>query len=119
MAKNWKKVAALAIVAAMAIPTVAALAACKDDEPGIPTADLKQGTYRTYTSIMPSNWNELTYADANDTQILNNLVRSFYEYDYEFDEAKGGKYNEDGTINADAIVSVGFTVNYSAANKLE
>ena len=119
MAKNWKKVAALAIVAAMAIPTVAALAACKEDEPEIPTADLKQGTYRTYTSVMPSNWNELTYADNNDTQILNNLVSSFYEYDYEFDEAKGGKYNEDGTINADAIVSGGFTVNYSAATKLE
>lgn len=119
MAKNWKKVAALAIVAAMAIPTVAALAACKVDEPEIPTADLKQGTYRTYTSVMPSNWNELTYADNNDTQILNNLVSSFYEYDYEFDEAKGGKYNEDGTINADAIVSGGFTVNYSAATKLE
>lgn len=119
MAKNWKKVAALAIVAAMAIPTVAALAACKEDEPEIPTADLKQGTYRTYTSVMPSNWNELTYADNNDTQIMNNLVSSFYEYDYEFDEAKGGKYNEDGTINADAIVSGGFTVNYSAATKLE
>lgn len=119
MAKNWKKVAALAIVAAMAIPTVAALAACKDDEPEIPTVDLKQGTYRTYTSVMPSNWNELTYADNNDTQIMNNLVSSFYEYDYEFDEAKGGKYNEDGTINADAIVSGGFTVNYSAATKLE
>lgn len=119
MAKNWKKVAALAIVAAMAIPTVAALAACKDDEPEIPTADLKQGTYRTYTSVMPSNWNELTYADNNDTQIMNNLVSSFYEYDYEFDESKGGKFNEDGTINADAIVSGGFTVNYSAATKLE
>lgn len=119
MAKNWKKVAALAIVAAMAIPTVAALAACKDDEPEIPTADLKQGTYRTYTTVMPSNWSELTYADNNDTQIMNNLVSSFYEYDYEFDEAKGGKYNEDGTINADAIVSGGFTVNYSAATKLE
>ena len=113
MAKNWKKVAALAIVAAMAIPTVAALAACKNDEPEIPTADLKQGTYRTYTSVMPSNWNELTYEDNNDTQILNNLVSSFYEYDYEFDEAKGGKFNEDGTISG------GFTVNYSAATKLE
>ena len=119
MAKNWKKVAALAIVAAMAIPTVAALAACKEDEPEIPTADLKQGTYRTYTSVMPSNWNELTYSDNNDTQIMNYLVSSFYEYDYEFDEAKGGKYNEDGTINADAIVSGGFTVNYSAATALE
>ena len=119
MAKNWKKVAALAIVAAMAIPTVAALAACKDDEPEIPTADLKQGTYRTYTSVMPSNWNELTYSDNNDTQILNYLVSSFYEYDYEFDESKGGKFNADGSINVDAIVPGGFTVNYSAATALE
>lgn len=119
MAKVWKKAAAIALVAAMAIPTVAALAACKDDEPEVPTADLKQGTYRTYTTVMPSNWNELTYSDNNDTQIMNNLVSSFYEYDYEFDESKGGKFNEDGTINADAIVSGGFTVNYSAATALE
>lgn len=112
MAKNWKKVAALAIVAAMAVPTVAALAACKDD------VVIKPG-YRTYTSVMPSNWNELTYADNNDTQILYQIVSSFFEFDYEFDESKGGKFNEDGTINADAIVSGGFTVNYSAATKLE
>ena len=119
MAKVWKKAAALALVAAMAIPTAMALASCKDDTEEIPDADLKQGTYRTYTSVMPSNWNELTYEDNNDTQILNYLVSSFYEYDYEFDEALGGKFNEDGTINADAIVPGGFTVNYSAATKLE
>lgn len=112
MAKQWKKVAACVLVAAMAVPTVAALAACKDD------VVIKPG-YRTYTSVMPSNWNELTYADNNDTQIMNNLVSSFYEYDYEFDESKGGKYNADGTINADAIVPGGFTVNYSAATALE
>lgn len=68
---------------------------------------------------MPSNWNELTYEDNNDTQILNYLVSSFYEYDYEFDEAKGGKFKEDGTVNADAIVEGGFSVKYSAATKLE
>ena len=112
MAKQWKKVAACVLVAAMAVPTVAALAACKDD------VVIKPG-YRTYTSVMPSNWNELTYADNNDTQIRYQMVSSFFEYDYEFDEAKGGKYNADGTINADAIVTDSFTVNYSAATALE
>ena len=24
-------------------------------------------TYHTYTSVSPSNWNELTYQDSNDT----------------------------------------------------
>ena len=47
MAKQWKKVAACVLVAAMAVPTVAALAACKDD------VVIKPG-YRTYTSVMPS-----------------------------------------------------------------
>ena len=112
MAKQWKKVAACVLVAAMAVPTVAALAACKDD------VVIKPG-YRTYTSVMPSNWNELTYADNNDTQILYQIVSSFFEFDYEFDESKGGKYNADGTINVDAIVPGGFTVNYSAATALE
>ena len=112
MAKQWKKVAACVLVAAMAVPTVAALAACKDD------VVIKPG-YRTYTSVMPSNWNELTYADNNDTQILYQIVSSFFEFDYEFDESKGGKYNADGTINADAIVKDSFTVNYSAATALE
>ena len=112
MAKQWKKVAACVLVAAMAVPTVAALAACKDD------VVIKPG-YRTYTSVMPSNWNELTYADNNDTQILYQIVSSFFEFDYEFDESKGGKFNADGTINADAIVKDSFTVNYSAATALE
>lgn len=74
-------------------------------------------TYRTYTSVMPSNWNELTYEDNNDTQIMNYLGSSFFEYDYQFEG--GEKYTASGEINADAIVPGGFTVNYSAATKLE
>ena len=97
MAKAWKKIATVALAAAIAVPTATVLAAC-----GGNGSDLV--TYRTYTSVMPSNWNELTYEDNNDTQILNYLVSSFYEYDYEFDEAKGGTFKEDGTVNADAIV---------------
>lgn len=74
-------------------------------------------TYRTYTSVMPSNWNELTYEDNNDTEIMNYLASSFFEYDYQFEG--GEKYTASGEINADAIVPGGFTVNYSAATKLE
>ncbi len=80
---------------------------------------MKEGTYRTFTGIMPSNWNELTYQDNNDTQILSYIGSSFFEYDYKFDEALGGKFKEDGSINADAIVPGSFTTNYSAATKLE
>lgn len=82
------------------------------DKPYVP----KQAEYNTTTSVMPSNWNELTYDDNNDTQILNYISSSFFDFDYAFD---GDKYNADGSINSDAIISGGFTVNYSAATKLE
>ena len=110
--------------ACLAVFTAATLSltACGDDSgtsSGGDEAGLKQGTYRTTTATMPSNWNELTYQDNNDTQILNYISSSFFEYDYEFDAAKGGKYKADGTVNADAIVSGGYTTNYSAATILE
>ncbi len=76
-------------------------------------------TYRTFTTVLPSNWNELTYQDNNDTQILSYIGSSFFEYDYKFDEALGGKFKEDGTVNADAIIPGSFTTNYAAATKLE
>ncbi len=81
--------------------------------------DVKQGTYRTFTGVMPSNWNELTYEDNNDTQILSYIGSSFFEYDYKFDEELGGKFNRDGTVNAEAIVPGSFTTNFAAATKLE
>ena len=77
----------------------------------------KQATYNTTTTTMPSNWNEFTYADNNDTQIMSYIGSSFFEYDYKFED--GNKFNEDGTINTDAIVPGAYTVNYSAATKLE
>ena len=80
-------------------------------------ATFKQAEYNTYTSTMPSNWNELTYADANDTQIMNYLGSSFFDYDYKFEGDQ--KYNADGSINKDAIVEGAYTTNYSAATKLE
>ncbi len=74
-------------------------------------------TYRTYTTVMPSNWSELTYADNNDTQILEYIVSPFFEYDYEFED--GEKYTRSGAVNADAIVTGGYKVDYSAATALE
>lgn len=120
MKKSWKRLVAVAATCVMASTMTAGLAACGGDNNNkIPDANLKKGTERSYTNVMPSNWNELNYSDNNDRQILDYIGSSFFEYDYEFDEALGGKFNKDGTINADAIVPGGFTVNYSAATKLE
>lgn len=77
----------------------------------------KQAEYNSYTSVMPSNWNEFTYADNNDTQIMDYIQSSFFAYDYKFEDDK--KFNDDGSINKDGIVSGAYTTNYGAATKLE
>lgn len=110
---NMKRKLIAMLLAVVMVLSVVCVAACNDDK------DLTTVTYNTTTSVMPSNWNEFTYADNNDTQIMNYIGSSFFEYDFLFDAAKGGKYNADGSINVDAIVSGGYTTNYSAATKLE
>ncbi len=87
-----------------------------DDPEVIIPAEFKQAEYNTTTSVMPSNWNELTYQDNNDTQIMSYIGSSFFDYDYKFE---GGKYNADGSINKAGIVQGAYTTNYSAATKLE
>ena len=83
----------------------------------IPDANLKEAQYNTTTSVMPSNWNEFTYADNNDSQIMSYIGSSFFDYDYKFENDE--KFNKDGTINKNAIVPGAYTTNYSAATKLE
>ena len=95
---------------------------CKPKDPDGPDnpnkpATLKQAEYNTTTATMPSNWNALTYADNHDTQIMNYISSSFFEYDYKFEGGK--KFNADGTINKAGIVAGAYTTNYSAATKLE
>ncbi len=63
-------------------------------------------TYKTYTGVSPSNWNELTYQDNNDTQIMGYLGSSFFESDFKFDE------------NGDPVPGE-FVVKYSFAKGLE
>ena len=77
----------------------------------------KQAQYNTTTTVMPSNWNEMTYADGNDTQIMSYIGSSFFSYDYKFENDQ--KFLADGSINRDAIVDGAFTTNYDAATKLE
>ncbi len=117
-----KKLFALLLVLAM----VLSMAACTgNNEPTEPAGSSEPSeaptanpvTYNTTTSVMPSNWNEMTYADNNDTQIMSYIGSSFFTYDYKFEGDK--KFNDDGSINKEGIVSGAYTTNYSAATKLE
>ncbi len=63
-------------------------------------------TYNDYTTVSPSNWNELTYQDNNDTQIMNYISSSFFSFDFKYDEE-----NE--------IVPGGFEVDYNAVAALQ
>ena len=91
-----KKIALLA----MAGTAVLTVASCGQK---VPSGNY---TYNTYTSVSPSDWNELTYQDANDSTMIGYLNSSFFTYDYEFD-ANG------------EIVPGKFEVEYAAATKLE
>ena len=68
--------------------------------------DGKNYTYRTYNTTSPSNWNELNYQDANDSDLISYTTSSFFTYDFKFDE-----YGE--------IVPGEFTIEYMAATNLE
>ena len=68
--------------------------------------DDKMYTYNTYLATCPSNWNELTYQDNNDTEIMGYIGSSFFTYDFKYDD-KG------------EIVPGEFVMQYSAATKLE
>ena len=111
MNKNLKSVLSVVLCLVLVAATVAGCSS------GPKKLDLKQAEYNTTTSVMPSNWNEFTYADNNDTQIMSYIGSSFFEYDYKFEGDK--KFNKDGSINKAGIVPGAYTTNYSAATKLE
>ena len=115
MNRNFKSVLTVVLSLMLVVATVAGCAPAGQNN--VVPAVFKQAEYNTTTSVMPSNWNEFTYADNNDTQIMSYIGSAFFEYDYKFEGDK--KYNEDGSINKDAIVPGAYTTNYSAATKLE
>ena len=112
-----KKLTSMLALAMALLMVVSVFAACQPKEPEVTPATFKQAEYNTTTSVMPSNWNEFTYADNNDTQIMSYIGSSFFEYDYKFVDDK--KFNADGSINKEGIVAGAYTTNYSAATKLE
>ena len=68
--------------------------------------DAKEYTWNDYTSQMPDRWNTILTNDSTNVDLASYMNSSFFEFDYELDE------------NGE-IVSGGFTVDYSAATKLE
>ena len=101
---NTKRLTRLIALVLVAVMCLATLAACKDKKPTFTGYGVY--TYQDYTTLSPSNWNELTYQDNNDTQIMGYIGSSFFSFDYKFDE------------NGE-ILPGEFTVNYNAATKLE
>lgn len=68
--------------------------------------DKGYNTYNTYVSVSPSNWNQLSYQDNNDTVIMTYIGDSFFDYDFAFDD-RG--YIKDGE----------YSMKYAAATALE
>ncbi len=89
----------LAFIAITTIATVG-VTSCSGSEIG------EGYTYQDFTVVSPSNWNELTYQDQNDTQIMNYIGSSFFTYNFQFDS------------NGE-IIPGAFDVQYSAATSLK
>ena len=96
-----KKIKALLALTTCIIMSSGFVVGCDDPEEGPKTY-----TYKTYTAVSPSNWNELTYQDNNDTQIMNYLTSPLFEFDFKFD-ANG------------EIVPGDFEIEYSFATSLK
>ncbi len=112
---NTKRLTKLIALVLALVMSMAVLTACPEPqpEPDTPvepkpvwTDDGKMYTYNTYTGVSPSNWNELTYQDSNDTQIMSYIGSAFFSYDFKFD-------------SAGEIIPGEFVVTYEAATKLE
>ncbi len=94
-----KKILALVMALCMMLSCVAFAEDAAQDGVGV-------YTYNTYLTLSPSNWNELTYQDNNDTEIMSYIGSSFFGYDFKYDE-----YGE--------IIPGEFEIIYNAATALE
>lgn len=111
---NLKKLLALALAVMMTLSMVACAGNSDNQETtgetnpeasNTPEVE-KTYTFNDYLTACPSNWNELTYQDANDTEIMDYIQGSFFTYDFKFDE------------NGE-IVPGEYEMKYSAATNLE
>lgn len=110
-----KKLLMLIAMVLVVVLCASVLTACKkdkgnDDEnvtkPGTGWEDAKMYTMREYTSQMPSQWCTILSNDNANSTMESYFTSAFYEFNYKFDA--NGK-----------IVPGAYTVEYSAATKLE
>lgn len=83
------------------------------------TDDGRNYTSHSFLAATPSNWNEMDYENANDTNIIGYIGSSFFSYDYPLIDESLGKFNADGTINVDNLNFDQYVVQYGAATALE
>ena len=89
----------------VSILSTVVLAACVGPKKSNDDAN-KTYTFHEYLTVSPSNWNELTYQDNNDTEIMQFISGSFFSYNFKFDG------------NGD-VIDGEFVVEYDGAQKLE
>lgn len=112
-----KKLLMLIAMVLVVVLCASVLTACKKDKgkgngdgnvtkPGTGWEDTKMYTMREYTSQMPSQWCTILSSDNVNNTMESYFTSAFYEFNYKFDA--NGK-----------IVPGAYTVEYSAATKLE
>ena len=110
-----KKLLMLIAMVLVVVLCASVLTACKKDKgngdgnvtkPGTDWEDPKMYTMREYTAQMPSQWCTILSSDNVNNTMESYFTSAFYEFNYKFDA--NGK-----------IVPGAYTVEYSAATKLE
>lgn len=110
-----KKLLMLIAMVLVVVLCASVLTACKKDKgngdgnvtkPGTGWEDPKMYTMREYTAQMPSQWCTILSSDNVNNEMESYFTSAFYEFNYKFDA--NGK-----------IVPGAYTVEYSAATKLE
>ncbi|MBS6460338.1 MAG: hypothetical protein KH349_00025 [Clostridium sp.] len=110
-----KKLLMLIAMVLVVVLCASVLTACKKDKgngdgnvtkPGTGWEDPKMYTMREYTAQMPSQWCTILSSDNVNNEMESYFTSAFYEFNYKFDA--------DGKI-----VPGAYTVEYSAATKLE
>lgn len=110
-----KKLLMLIAMVLVVVLCASVLTACKKDKgngdgnvtkPGTGWEDAKMYTMREYTAQMPSQWCTILSSDNVNNEMEPYFTSAFYEFNYKFDA--NGK-----------IVPGAYTVEYSAATKLE
>ena len=76
------------------------------EDPKTGWEDPKNYTFNDFLTVSPSNWNELTYQDNNDTEIMSRIGGGFFTFNYKFDDSGN-------------IVDGDFVVDFDGATDLE